>query len=100
MDRVVGLLRDRADVCEIVAATILTLPHRRLMSHENLVSFTRIIDNVARLFKITRGEVITADLLRVLPVIARCLIARLYIRGSSANNCSNIPQPNWHELKI
>lgn len=37
-DRVVELLRDRADVCEIAAATILTLPHQRLMSHENLVS--------------------------------------------------------------
>jgi len=32
------LLRDHIDVCEIVAAMILILPYRHLMSHENLVS--------------------------------------------------------------
>lgn len=54
----------RVDVCEIVAATILTLPHRHLMSHENLVSsaVTEIIGNVACLFKIISGKIITADL--------------------------------------
>lgn len=62
MDRVAELLRDRTDVCEIVAATILTLPHRHLMSHENLVSSGTVLSTTSRDYSRLHGEVITADL--------------------------------------